>query len=141
MLGPPTDADCSAATRIDYVYRNRAGAFVPWPRTKKDARTLTPADLSHTRTRDGRIVPFIVRIETGTLDRAIYQSALLHDLLHEPAPSPGRRPAGWNGALLYSFGGGCGAAGTGRATAPAACSMRRCSARAMRWPDYKPIVI
>ena len=53
-------------------------------------------------------VPFIVRIETGTINRAIYQIAMLHN----PAKRSGARflhraARGWNGRLIYTFGGGC----------------------------------
>jgi hypothetical protein len=40
-------------------------------------------------------VPFIVRIEKGTINRSIYEFARLDDA------------TGWNGRLIYIFGGGC----------------------------------
>jgi hypothetical protein len=101
-LGPALDADCSVATRTDYMYRP-AGAdslkALPDPKAH-------PADVEMV-TVGGRSVPFIVRIETGTINRAIYQIAMLHDPSREPAPSLAARPAGWNGRLIYTFGGGC----------------------------------
>jgi len=65
MLGPPLDANCSVATRIDYVE-------IPHPETK---------------------APMKVRIETGTINRGIYQIAMVE--------------GAWNGRLIYTFGGGC----------------------------------
>ena len=51
-------------------------------------------------------MPFIVRVQTGTINRAIYQSAMLHNPA-DPAPDPWTRSAGWNGKLVYTHGGGC----------------------------------
>ena len=64
-LGSPLDANCSVATRIDYVE-------IPDPETK---------------------APMKVRIETGTINRGIYQIAMVE--------------GAWNGRLIYTFGGGC----------------------------------
>jgi hypothetical protein len=94
--------DCSVATRVDYVYRNAADAFVGLA----DPSTV-PADAATTTTNAGQVVPYIVRIETGTVNRAIYQTAVLHNPAAESAPKPTARPAGWNGKLVYTFGGGC----------------------------------
>ncbi|MGW3509170.1 DUF6351 family protein [Streptomyces sp. NPDC000994] len=100
-LGPALDKDCSAKTRVDYAYRSTDGSIKPLP--DRDAR---PADLAHTTTTTGATVPFLIRIETGTVNRAIYQIAMLHDPARtEPAPvTPSE---GWNGRLIYTFGGGC----------------------------------
>lgn len=102
-LGPALDADCSIARRIDYLYRTTAGALVAWP---KDA-TAYPADLATTTTTLGKTVPYILRLETGTINRAVYQTMVLHDPLTEPAPSWNKPPANWNQRLIYTFGGGC----------------------------------
>jgi hypothetical protein len=97
-LAPATPPDCSAPTSIRYVYLNTAGQFVPLP--DPSAR---PADLAQA-TVNGRTVPFIVRFEQGTIDRAVYQVAALYD---GTAPSPLRPDTSWNGKLVYTFGGGC----------------------------------
>ena len=87
-LGPALDANCSIATRVDYVYRSKAdGKLKPLA----DPKTA-PAD-AELVTLQGRTTPFVVRIETGTINRGIYQIAMLND--------------GWNGRLMYTFGGGC----------------------------------
>lgn len=101
-LGSPLDAHCSAPTRVDYVYRATTGAFKPLP----DPRTR-PADLARTTNSEGRGVNYIVRVETGTINRAIYELAVLHDPVTDPAPGPMARPAGWNERLIYSYAGGC----------------------------------
>src|SRR5690606_14139251 len=54
-------------------------------------------------------VPFVVRLETGTINRAIYQIAVLHDPSSDAEPSAFSQPAGWNRKLVYAFGGGCSA--------------------------------
>ncbi len=99
-LGAARDAHCSVETRVDYVYRSTGGEYKPLP---DGAR---PADLATTTTTDGHTVPFIVRVQTGTVNRAIYESAMLHDPT-EPVPDPWTRSAGWNGRLVYTHGGGC----------------------------------
>jgi len=100
-LGPPLDADCSTATRVDYVYRSTAGTMKPLPNP-----SVRPADLAQTTTSLGNTVNYIVRVETGTINRAIYQIAFLHDPVVAPLPDPWTRTPGWNGRLLYSYGGG-----------------------------------
>ncbi len=99
-LGPALDADCSAPTQVRYVYRTTAGAFA----TLADP-AVKPADLAQTTTLDGRTVDYVVRIEKGVIDRAVYEIAALFD----PAapPSPFVDEPGWNGRLVYTFGGGC----------------------------------
>src|SRR4030095_14800692 len=72
-LGAPTDADCSAPTKIIYLYkRTTANNLVPLPST-----TSLPADVAMTTSLNGVTMPFIVRLETGTMDRGIYQNAVL----------------------------------------------------------------
>ena len=103
-LGKPLDKDCSAAERTDYFYRSTDGKFKPL----KD-RAERPADLANTRTIDGATVPYVVRVESGTVNRSIYRIAMLDD------------PKGWNHRLAVSFGGGAGAKynqGTNNAEAP-----------------------
>jgi len=101
-LGPALDADCSIATRVDYVYRTTAGTFQPLPNL-----TSYPADLAQTTTTEGKTVPYIVRVETGTINRAIFETAVLHDPTTEAAPTPFKPPAAWNHRLVYTLGGGC----------------------------------
>jgi hypothetical protein len=101
-LGTPLDADCSIKRRVDYYYRSTAGGSLkPLPRSS------TPPDLAQTTTLDGAKVSYVVRLETGTINRAIYQIAMLHNPSSEPAPDPWVRPAGWNRRLIYTHGGGC----------------------------------
>jgi uncharacterized tannase-like protein DUF6351 len=98
-LGEPTDAQCNTPTVYQYVYRPRSGTgFLPFD-------PAAPAtDVATTTTDAGHVVPYIVRVETGVLDRGIYSVAALFN----PAQpwAPWQRQAGWNGKVLYGFGGG-----------------------------------
>jgi Tannase-like family of unknown function (DUF6351) len=101
-LGAPLDSDCSVERRVQYVYRTTGNAFNSLPQPYSSL----PADLAFTTTVTGATVPYIVRLETGTINRAIYQTAILHNP-NDAAPSPFAPPAGWNKRLIYPLGGGC----------------------------------
>jgi hypothetical protein len=103
-LGPALDENCSTTTRVDYVYRSSGSnpTFKPLPST-----TSYPADLARTTTTQGKLVNYIVRVETGTINRAIYQTAVLHDPIAEPPATPFAPPTAWNHRLVYTLGGGC----------------------------------
>ncbi|MDQ6627465.1 MAG: DUF6351 family protein [Pseudomonadota bacterium] len=102
-LGPALDADCSVQTRITYMYRaTTGGALKVMPST-----SVLPADVGTTTTSSGLTVPFVVRVETGTVDRGIYQSAVLHDPTKESAPTPLAPPKAWNRRLVAVEGFGC----------------------------------
>jgi hypothetical protein len=98
-LGAPTDPQCNTPTVFSYLYRSTAGgAFQPYD------PAAPAADVATTTTDTGLSVPYIVRLETGVMDRGIYSVAVLFD--------PSRpwtwwqRQKGWNGKVLYPFGGG-----------------------------------
>ena len=101
-LGAALDEHCSIDRRVDYYYRSTDGGdLMALPESG------TPPDLAEVAVPGGATVPYIVRIETGTINRAIYQIAILHDPAEESAPDFASPPDGWNGSLLYTFGGGC----------------------------------
>jgi hypothetical protein len=102
-LGSPLDANCSIATRVDYFYRASKGGGL---KALADPKA-PPPDVATVTTTTGQTARYIVRLETGTINRAIYQIAMLHDPSREGAPTITTRPAGWNGRLIYTFGGGC----------------------------------
>ena len=102
-LGAPIDDACSIQRRVDYTYRSIDDGELK-PLANPASR---PADLAITTTLTGVTVPYIVRIETGTINRAIYQIAMLHDPAIDAEPDPWTAPSGWNGRLVYAFGGGC----------------------------------
>ena len=102
-LGNPLDANCSVQTRVHYVYRTtdtKAFVYLKDPTTR-------PANLASVTNNLGKKVNYIVRVETGTINRAIYQSAILHDPVVDLPPSPTSPPAGWNKKIIYPLGGGC----------------------------------
>jgi hypothetical protein len=101
-LGDPTDENCSVLTRVQYVYRTTANTFASLP----EPYSSPPADLATTTTVTGQTVPYIVRLETGTINRAIYQTAVLHNP-NDGEPSPSTPPSGWNQRIIYPLGGGC----------------------------------
>jgi Tannase-like family of unknown function (DUF6351) len=125
-LGPAQDADCSATAVIRYYYKttqvarsSSALALIgmlgsppgtPSPGFKPyDPSGPPPDDVAQTVTSEGRTVRYIVRREIGTINRAVYDIQFLHEP-GDPLPSPWTQPnPGWNGRLVYVFGGGCGA--------------------------------
>lgn len=114
-LGQPLDANCSAKQKIEYFYRASNDTFKPLA----DA-FARPADLVTTTTYDGKTVPYIVRVDSGTINRTIYRIAMLDD----PNPETNARQwtpgAGWNRKLAVNFIGGAGTRyhqGTNQATA------------------------
>jgi hypothetical protein len=105
-LGKPLDADCSAATKIEYFYRSGStpeGSFKPLA----DPAAPHPADLLQTTTSEGKTAPYIVRVESGTINRAIYHIAILDDQAGGASAAWKPGPA-WNRRIIYTFGGGCG---------------------------------
>jgi hypothetical protein len=132
-LGAPTDADCSAPTKVEYFYRTNTvpagtpdaggdlaaadnangfggggrggrGAAVN-PFKPFDPNGPRPTDIAMTTTSDGKTVPYIVRREMGTINRAIYSIAVLYDPAAQ-TPTPWNTGGAWNGRLVYTFGGG-----------------------------------
>jgi len=98
-LGPATDKCCNAPTKIERFYRTAGGKFQPLPAGEK------PDDLATLTLPDGRTLPYIVRVETGTLNRTIYRIAMLDD--GSAAEGPGWLPgAAWNRRLAVLFEGG-----------------------------------
>lgn len=121
-----TDAQCNTATEMRLYYKTTAAncsfalpdpsATVAFTATTVQANPSpaanlcfkpytvgsTPADMASTTTDHGVTVPYIVRVERGTMNRGIYDIAVLFD----PAkPWTATAPqAQWNGKLLYQFG-------------------------------------
>ena len=100
-LEPSTpDEGCAAPTEVTWQYVDAAGQV----HDLADP-TAPPADAA-TVDVDGSPVPFVVRTERGTIDRAVYTVTAL-----DPAPDPSGATvdtSAWNGRLIYRFGGGCG---------------------------------
>jgi hypothetical protein len=63
--------------------------------------------MSKTTTSEGKTVDYIVRVESGTINRSIYRIAILDGFDH--ATHSLWKPSDvWNRRIIYSFGGGCG---------------------------------
>jgi len=104
FLGEPRDLNCTIDTRVDYVYwSDLEERYKEW---NSEFETIPPVDLGYIASHEGEIVPFVVRIETGTVNRAIYEIAMLHENVSEVL-SPWNTSQHWNGKLIYTHGGGC----------------------------------
>ncbi len=97
-LGPPLDENCTIERQVHYFYKDRQSRFKPYPGKR-------PADVAYLSI-NNRMLPYIVRMEIGTINRAIYQTAIIHDPETEE-PTAHQSSLGWNGRLIYKFGGGC----------------------------------
>ena len=106
-LGAPLDAQCTVPKKVDWFYRADNSTFKPLASLSKPY----PADLVTTTTTENQTVPFIVRVESGTLNQAIFRVAILDDpekSINEPWSATGTKPgAGWNGKLNLVYGGSC----------------------------------
>jgi hypothetical protein len=104
-LGPALDANCTAPRKIWYLYRATDNTF----KLLTDPAGPRPADLATTTTNDGKTVPYIVRVDAGTINRAIYQIAILDDPTPATLDPVSWKPgAGWNRKFVVSFGGSSG---------------------------------
>ena len=103
FFGTATDTNCSAPAKVTYMYLATGATTL---KALADT-TKVPADAAKATTLSGVTVPFIVRVETTTVDRGIYQSAVLHDPTTEPTPSPVTPPKAWNKRLIAIEGFGC----------------------------------
>jgi hypothetical protein len=109
------DAQCNIATEFKLFYRTTtAGCSTALPDPSPPAAPptnncfkpytpgTTPVDLAMTTTTNGLTVPYIVRVERGTMNRGIYDIAVLFDPT-KPWTALAPQPQ-WNGKALYSFG-------------------------------------
>ena len=103
-LGEPIDADCSAKQKIEYFYRASDNTFKPLA----NPTGPRPADIVNTTTNDGKTAPYIVRVDSGTINRTIYRIAILDDPNPETTSGEWTPGPNWNRKLAVSFGGGAG---------------------------------
>ncbi len=101
MIGYSKDG--SIPTRVDYYYRTTAGTFV-----RLANPTERPSNMVNTTTTEGLTVPYIVRLERGTINRFIYSLAMLAPYDDLESPWDTWDMSAWNGRLLYRFDGGVG---------------------------------
>lgn len=111
-----TDAQCNIATEFKLWYRTTTAGCsmaLPDPAPPTVAPTnpcfkpytaggTAPTDLATTTTDAGVTVPYIVRVERGTLNRGIYDIAVLFDPTTAWAPTAPQ--AAWNRKVVYTFG-------------------------------------
>ncbi len=99
-LGPALDEQCNAPTAYRFVYRSLSNRFLDY-----DPESPPPAsDIAQTTTDHGVTVPYIVRIERGTLNRGIHEIAVLFDPSQPWTPFDPQPQ--WNGKLVMHYGGG-----------------------------------
>ncbi|MEO7056553.1 MAG: DUF6351 family protein, partial [Caldimonas sp.] len=126
-----TDAQCNIATEYKLWYRTTTPVSlnggvdggcsfvlpdptptiaVPAPATPASscfqpyvAGTTPPASVASTTTTTGLTLPYIVRVERGTVNRGIYDVAVLFDPT-KPAWTATTPQPQWNGKVLYSYG-------------------------------------
>ena len=110
------DAQCNIKTEIKLYYKTTAanclnvlpdpsppataptnGCFKPY-----DPAAAAPADIASTTTDAGVTMKYIVRVERGTMNRGIYDIAVLFDPTKDWKPYAPQ--AGWNGKVVYTFG-------------------------------------
>src|SRR5215471_5138754 len=110
------DAQCNIATEYKLYYKTTTPGCSnalpdPNPPTQPPTNPCfktynpagpTPSDLAMTTTDTGVTVPYIVRVERGTINRGIFDIAVLFDPTSDWKPYAPQ--AGWNGKLLYSYG-------------------------------------
>lgn len=110
ITGEPTHVvmgyskDCSIPTRVEYYY-NRAGTedFLPLAQARDDE--IEQIEFQ------GELIPFIVRIEIGTINRFFYAIAALKGPDEDASASRVQEMPDktyWNGNLIYQFRGGVG---------------------------------
>jgi hypothetical protein len=119
-LGQPLDADCNAKPLIQYYYKSTKPAeganVMAWPAPSSgnlaigfkplDPTSPPPDDVALISTPTGETVPYIVRREIGTINRAVYEIQFLHRP-GRPLPTPwGRERLSWNGRIVDLVGGG-----------------------------------
>ncbi|MGH2973706.1 MAG: DUF6351 family protein [Solirubrobacterales bacterium] len=98
------DAKCNQPTKITYVYKSTdpgKSGFQPYDPASP------PSDVATTKTDNGHTVPFVVRVETGYLDRDQYQIAVLFQP-GKPWSATAPQPQ-FDHKLLIHHGASCGA--------------------------------
>ena len=111
-----TDAQCNIATEYKLWYKTTAAncnASLPDPNPPTPAPANpcfkpytvgpAPADLATTTTDAGVTLPYIVRVERGTVNRGIYDIAVLFDPTAAAWTATAPQPQ-WNRKVVYTFG-------------------------------------
>ena len=109
-LGQEHDEFCHVEEpAVEYYYKSQepgddtvGDGFVPL----EDPGSV-PVDVVMTETTTGAEVPFIVRNERGTLNRGVYNIAVLHDPNEPEWGDPLKPQSQWNERLYYTLSGAC----------------------------------
>lgn len=104
-LGEPIDDDCSIETQAEWRYYSTATQGF---RPLEDPYSSYPADTATTTTTTGETVPYVVRIESSTINRGITRIALLDDPAARGPDAPFEPGVGWNQRVLFQWGQSCG---------------------------------
>jgi hypothetical protein len=110
------DAQCNIATEFKLWYKStnaNCSTSLPDPNPPTtpptnpcfkpyDPNAAKPADLATTTTDAGVTVPYIVRVERGTINRGILDIAVLYDPTSPWTPTAPQ--AQWNRKVIYTFG-------------------------------------
>ncbi len=99
----PGALDKSCRRNVTYAYQylsSVTGQFASY-----DPKS-PPPDVATTTTDQGKTVPYVVRIESGTIDRSAYSIGVLYDGVKPFTRWTG--PPAWNHKLFVTHGGGCG---------------------------------
>lgn len=101
-LGEPLDANCSIETVYQWFYRRSSD--LQYAELDPNAADY-PQDMQTTVTNSGESVPFIVRVESTTINRGIARLAVLDDPIARGGPTP-FNPS-WNRRVYYIYGESC----------------------------------
>lgn len=107
-LAPSTPEEgCFAETKVTWSYVDRAGVRKPLPDDAEIGVYVLPTDVDVIGLPGNQSAPFVIRTETGVINRSVYRIDTLVWGYGEPivADLP---DTPWNGRLVYRFGGGCG---------------------------------
>jgi len=102
-LGEPLDANCSATTTFKWFFRARDQKF----KELDKPYAAYPDDVVMTQLADGRAVPFVVRVESATINRGVVRMAVLDDPAARGPDAPFATDR-FNGRVYYAFGESCG---------------------------------
>ncbi|HEX9765763.1 MAG TPA: DUF6351 family protein, partial [Nitriliruptorales bacterium] len=94
------DEQCNRPTSFEYQYVSSiTGDFGPYDPDNP------PSDVASTTTDEGKTVPYVVRVETGSINRGVYRIAVLTTPDDQWDRWSG--PSAWNHKLLVPHGSGC----------------------------------
>lgn len=97
-------ANCSALTKYQWFYRSsQTQGFIELA----NPYASYPSDAMQTQTVDGRAVPFVVRVESRTINRGIARISVLDDPAARGPDAPFAATQ-WNNRIYYVYGESCG---------------------------------